>query len=125
MPSLAQSGDTAKTRECSTSGPGTIPTPQPKPLPIKVRLQPGRQSTVHGGSYNLPLQASRSVSGLTVELQKDHKLIGKRAVSHLGVDGQTITLRPRRGKATAGRYTVVVRHGTKQLSSLTVGIKTA
>jgi hypothetical protein len=125
LPSLALSGDTAKTLECSKRGPGAIPTPPPKPLAITVRVLPGKQSTVQGGSYKLPLQASRAVSGLTVELQKDHKLIAKRSLSHLGVDGQTITLRPRRGQAAAGRYTVVVRHGTKLLSPLSVAFKAA
>jgi len=116
LPQMALSGSTARTLMCSKTGPGTVPPPAAKPLPITVRIGSGR---VSGGVYNVPIRASRQVSGVTVELLKDKKVVAKRSISGLSVAVRTVSLRESR----RGRYKLVVRAGRTELGSRAVVIR--
>jgi phospholipase C len=116
LPQLALSGSTPQTLMCSKTGPGTVPAPAPKPLPVTVRIGAGHVSR---GAYHVPIQASRQVTGVTVELLKDKKVVAKRSISGLSVAVRTVSLRETR----RGSYKLVVRAGNTELGSRAVVIR--
>ena len=124
LPQLAQSGDNEHTLMCSTTGPGVIPpSTQPAPLPIQIALDYGGISKRDRGAL-VTVQASRgSLTGVSVELRRDGKVVARDRLARLTVVKREVVLRVRGKPPSPGEYTAFVVQGGRPLAHKTIEIR--
>jgi phospholipase C len=113
LPALAASGDTESARACSRTGPGKIPPPAPLPITLRVELRSlGVRRALRG--LVLELWTTRgSLANLVVELHHRGRRVAHARVSQLSTPAEQVVLRVHGRAPSAGRYSVVVRHGRR------------
>jgi phospholipase C len=120
VPKLVPAGDDAARLACSKSGPGTIPAPIPaqKVLLGAVRVKRKLREVA------AVLHADRgTMSGLEVQLLRGHHVVAHKRVAELGYRARHVVLRLHERKFATGRYTLVVKQGSRVLARRAVSVR--
>ncbi len=113
LPALSAPGQDSSTLACSETGPGTIPPPAPPAIALRIGF---RDLGVKRGLKGLVLQlwtTRGSIEHVLVELYRKHRRVAKARIQQLSTPEQQIVLRVHGRAPVPGRYTLVVRQGTR------------
>jgi phospholipase C len=117
LPALAPAGDTPARLACTKTGPGTIPPPQ-SILPARTQRLEIRSAKVNRRLRGVVVELRTNfgtLSGLEIELVHRHRVIARERVRKVGTREHRAILRVRGSLPRTGRYSIVVRHGSKAL----------
>ena len=119
LPALEAAGDTPARLACTKTGPGKVPVPIPPQRLSILSAHPNRR--LRGLVIELEVDRG-TLRGLDVELYRGRRLLARRFIADVGVANDAVILRDHGRAPRRGRYTVVVRQGSRTLARRTVGV---
>jgi phospholipase C len=120
LPALVPAANDAARLACSKTGPGKVPAPMPaQTLSVRsVRVNRRLRGLV------IELQTDRgTMTGIEVELLQGHHRLTHAFVANVGYPEDRIVLRVRGRAPKAGRYTLVVKQGSRTLVRRSVSVR--
>src|SRR5205807_944024 len=120
LPKLAAPGDTPARLACSKTGPGTVPAPIP---PQRLRIRSARVNRRLRGLV-VELEVDRgTLRGLDVALDRGRRQVAHRFVADVGTKQHRMVLRIRGHAPRRGRYTLIVRQGSRTLAKRQISVR--
>ncbi len=106
FPKLVPSGDDAKRRACSKTGPGKIPPAQTPPT--RLELRSARVAKQMNGVLVDVRSAGGKTAAVDVQLHKGHRVVARASLGLVGPQGRHAVLRVHHKMPRAGSYDVVL-----------------
>jgi hypothetical protein len=120
LPALATPGNTPARLACTKSGPGTVPAPLP---PQRLSIRSARVNRRLRGLV-VELEVDRgTITGVEVDLFKGRRRVARQAVAGVATSEHRVILRVHGRAPKRGRYTLVVRQGTRTLARRPVTVR--
>ena len=120
LPKLAAPGDTPARLACSKTGPGTVPAPIP---PQRLRIRSARVNR-RLRALVVELEVDRgTLRGLDVALDRGRRQVAHRFVADVGTKQHRMVLRIRGHAPRRGRYTLIVRQGSRTLAKRQISVR--